>query len=54
MAHFRARYLAATGAGEDDIIAVPLPPLSASLDAPINPVCDEENIWTSYLNRKGA
>lgn len=54
MAHFRARYLAAADTGEDDIIAVPLPPLAASPDATVNPVCDEENIWTSYLNRKGA
>jgi len=57
MAHFRARYLAS--ADPDDIIVMPVAEdsglsASTSLDASITPVCDEENIWTSYLNRKGA
>lgn len=58
MAHFRVRYLAATDT--DDILATPLigpdaiPSGIPSLDTPVNPVCDEEDIWTSYLNRKGA
>jgi hypothetical protein len=54
MAHFRSRYLGPAEPGQDDIIAVPLPDLSATVDASINPACDEENIWTSYLHRKGA
>jgi hypothetical protein len=56
MAHFRARFLPAGDAG--DIIAAPVlsstPTDPTPLSVPINPVCDEENIWTSYLNRKGA
>jgi hypothetical protein len=56
MAHFRARYVAADDSQE--IIAIPVlsdvPSASVPVSAAINPVCDEENIWTSYLNRKGA
>ena len=58
MAHFRARYLPA--AASDEIVAIPLldslsgSPAPSSHSVQIDPVCDEENIWTSYLHRKGA
>lgn len=52
MAHFRARYLAADDSQE--IIAIPSLSASVRSAGAVNPVCDEENIWASYLNRKGA
>jgi hypothetical protein len=58
MTHFRERYLAAGGedAGEEipSLIIAPPPSIARPVPSEIDPVCDEENIWTAYLNRKGA
>jgi GSCFA family len=58
MAHFRHRYLASDGeCGAIEIPSLSIDPqisIATAAHTEVNPVCDEENIWTAYLNRKDA
>ena len=60
MAHFRARYLGQVAdetaeTAETATLSITMPQSDAPIAAvQVDPVCDEENIWQTYLNRKGA
>ncbi len=56
MNHFRQRYFEPSG-HSDISIEEPIAPLNVStsltVDTEVNPVCEEENIWSSYINKLG-